>query len=270
MDNIEISATTPNVKLLDMTQDPIFKLWLAFRTCYSPNTPQQLFDRPVDADEMLEFVERRMRTAHTSPLEHVNFTFAISGVSRVFSHQLVRHRAGVSVAQQSGRYTDPIELGVFQYVHPKSATFDGTHGTSLTEHAFKTGLRDTLIQYQALVQSGVPREDARFILPGCQATNMVITINFAALLHMADLRLCTAAQWEYRKVMALMRAEVKRSSPELAQYIGPKCLANRRAMCDEDLKTYTNCPLSAMRPHRSGFSPMAVRDPDEATIEAIQ
>ncbi len=67
--------------------------------------------------------------------------------------------------------------------------------------------------YDAMVQAGVPAEDARFILPNATQTNFKVTVNFLELLHIADLRLCTRAQWEFRKVVAMMRAEVMRKFP---------------------------------------------------------
>ena len=88
------------VKLLDHTRDPIRSLYVAFRTAYSSLTPQQIVERAEDErisrEEMLEFIERRLETGHSSPLEQVWFEFAISGVSRAFSHQFVRHRIGIS------------------------------------------------------------------------------------------------------------------------------------------------------------------------------
>ena len=112
----EYLAVTPHVMLIEPDPKPLRRIWLAFRTCYSDKTPEELlFSNPSD-QEMKAFIERRMMTEHRSPLEQLNLQFAISDVSRVFTHQFVRHRAGVSVGQQSGRYTDPIESGTFKYV----------------------------------------------------------------------------------------------------------------------------------------------------------
>ena len=57
------------------------------------------------ADEKQQALVRKvMESGHGSTIEHVNFTFAISGVTRTLSHQLVRHRAGTAFDQQSQRY----------------------------------------------------------------------------------------------------------------------------------------------------------------------
>ena len=239
---IEIKTVTPEVTLVNHTQDPLFQLWLAFKTCYSSRPPQELVQmRPTDTT-MINYVRTRLKTEHTSPLEQVGFTFAISGVSRVFTHQFVRHRVGVSVAQQSGRYTDPIDSGVFEYVEPFSAK-----GTARFEGSMQFLVNE---YYRMVTDAGVPREDARFILPSAQATSMVVTINLAALLHMADIRMCLATQWEFGKVVRLMRKRIMETEPEIGRLLGPKCMEYRRGACDEDIHVYDACALSAVRPHK--------------------
>ena len=96
--------------------------------------------------------------------------------------------------------------------------------------------------YEALIAAGVPGEDARFVLPNATSTNFKVTVNFAELLHICDLRLCTRAQWEFRKVASLMRAELNRRFPELARYLQPKCGERRGGYCDESLADWEACP----------------------------
>lgn len=244
----EYLAVTPHVTLIEPDPGPLRRIWLAFRTCYSDKTPEELlFSNPSD-EEMMDFIERRMETEHRSPLEQLNLQFAISDVSRVFTHQFVRHRAGVSIGQQSGRYTDPIENGVFKYVQsPITPGWRG--GRDLWDLYWRNLIEQSLAAYEAAKH--LPREDARMLLPQCMATNMTVTINYAALLHMADIRLCTLAQWEFRRVVALMRAEVKRWNPWLAGWLAPKCSSMRQGFCDESKRDYDNCQLSRFRPHSS-------------------
>src|SRR5687767_5794336 len=91
------------VKLNDHTHDPIRSLYTAFRVCYSSFTPAQIEarieDERITHEQMREFVEARLATGHTSPLQQVWFEFGISGVSRAFSHQFVRHHMGISFEQ---------------------------------------------------------------------------------------------------------------------------------------------------------------------------
>ena len=190
------------VKLLGHSPDPIRSLYLAYRTAYSALTPLQINDRIEDEritrETMLEFIEKRLETGHASPLEQVWFEFGIAGVTRAFSHQFVRHHMGISFEQQSQRYVT-FKGGEFPYTVPESVKRAGLEHEYAEEFDRVAGL------YDRLVQAGVPAEDARFVIPNAANTNFKITVNFLEFLHIADLRLCTRAQWEFRKVVALMR-----------------------------------------------------------------
>src|SRR5512134_159694 len=83
-------------------------IYTACRTCYSELDPQEIFRRAVegqvDPAKQQKLIQGVIESGHGSTIEHVVFTFGISGVSRTLSHQLVRHRAGVAFDQQSQRY----------------------------------------------------------------------------------------------------------------------------------------------------------------------
>jgi len=82
-----------NVKLLEMTQDAISLIYVACRQCYSDKFAGDVFlDQSLTLEKKEEFVKKIVSSGHLSPLEHVKFTFAIEGVSRALTHQLVRHR----------------------------------------------------------------------------------------------------------------------------------------------------------------------------------
>jgi hypothetical protein len=90
-------------KLLDHSgPHPLFT-WPS--VAYSSLTPMQIVERieseRITRQQMQEFIEKRLETGHTSPLEQCWFEFGIAGVSRAFSHQFVRHRIGISFEQQS-------------------------------------------------------------------------------------------------------------------------------------------------------------------------
>ena len=235
------------VTLIDHTQDPVRALYMAYRVCYSALTPQQILarieDERISADKMLAFMEERLKTGHTSPLEQVSFEFGISGVSRAFSHQFVRHRIGISFEQQSQRY-----------VTYKNGTFPFTVPRTVERAGFADDMRALFDQagglYERLIEAGVPAEDARFLLPNATNTNFKITVNFLELLHICDQRLCTRAQWEFRRVAALMRAEVVRAVPSLGRMFQPKCGELRQGYCDEDYDAWQACPIGRKRPHK--------------------
>ena len=85
-------------------------VYTACRTCYSELEPQDIFERArsgrVASERQQDLVRRVIESGHGSTIEHIVFTFAISGVTRTLSHQLVRHRAGLAFDQQSQRYVD--------------------------------------------------------------------------------------------------------------------------------------------------------------------
>src|SRR5512145_3536370 len=111
------------VTLIDYARDPLKKLYGAYRTCYTPKTPGEVWseigDGRIPAEKIREFVQERLKTGHASPLEQVVFWFGISGVSRALSHQFVRHRIGISFEQQSQRYVKYKEDRL-EYVRPRT------------------------------------------------------------------------------------------------------------------------------------------------------
>ena len=96
----------PNREIVEQYYVPL--IYTACRTCYSEQDPDEIFRRAIDGDfdplKMQKLISSVIESGHGSTIEHVVFTFAISGVSRTLSHQLVRHRAGVAFDQQSQRY----------------------------------------------------------------------------------------------------------------------------------------------------------------------
>ncbi|MFL5454967.1 MAG: FAD-dependent thymidylate synthase, partial [Myxococcales bacterium] len=239
-----------DVVLIDIANDPLSKLYGAYRTCYTPKTPREVWEDissgTTPKEKIAQFVDDRLRTGHVSPLEQVVFWFGIAGVSRSLSHQFVRHRIGISFEQQSQRYvrfTGKNEERL-EFVMPESWRDAGR------EKEFESLMAEITRVYREAVAAGIPAEDARFVLPNAAPTNFQIMVNFAELLHIADLRLCTRAQWEIRQMVAKMRAELMRRIPELAKYLQPKCGERRMGYCDEDLPAYEACPLSNSRPHK--------------------
>src|SRR6187200_3304713 len=96
----------PDREIVEKFYVPI--IYTACRTCYSEMPPEEIFRKSVDGEfdpaKMQKLISGVIESGHGSTIEHVVFTFGISGVSRTLSHQLVRHRAGVAFDQQSQRY----------------------------------------------------------------------------------------------------------------------------------------------------------------------
>jgi thymidylate synthase (FAD) len=236
------------VTLIDYALDPLEKLYGAYRTCYSADTPIEIWEKirseTISKDRIRSFVSERLKTGHASPLEQVVFWFAIAGVSRSLSHQFVRHRIGISFEQQSQRYVRFKEERL-EYVLPDSWQRAGL------ETEFRELLGEITRVYRRALDAGIPAEDARFVLPNAAPTNFQVMVNFAEMQHIADLRLCVRAQWEIRRMVALMRKELKRVVPALAEFLQPKCGERRQGYCDESYEDWAKCPLGRVRPHKS-------------------
>jgi thymidylate synthase (FAD) len=244
------NQATMQVKLIDHASAPLEKLYAAFRTCYSSDTPIEIWEKikteKISREKIREFIAERLKTGHASPLEQIVFWFAISNVSRSLSHQFVRHRIGISFEQQSQRYVK-FKQNKLAFVLPESWTRAGL------DDEFDQLLARTSELYDKALKAGIPAEDARFILPNAAPTNFHVMVNFAEMLHICDIRLCVRAQWEIRRMVALMRAEIKRALPEVAIFLQPKCGENRMGYCDESLADWQKCPLGKVRPHKSSL-----------------
>jgi len=211
------------VLLLTHTPDPEATVAMAARLCYSPSDIEGLRDKVAKRDQK-EFVERLMKMGHMSPVEHVSFTFAIEGISRACSHQLVRHRLA-SYSQQSQRYVS--EVSGFDYVIPPSIKAD----PELRKEFVQT-MKDAQGAYNDLVEKLQKKgfvgesanQDARFILPNAAETKIMVTMNARELLHFFRVRCCNRAQWEIRAMAELMLKRVKKAAPILFEKAGPGCL----------------------------------------------
>ena len=128
------------------------------------------------------------------------------------------------------------------------------------EDEFADLLERTSELYARALKAGIPAEDARFVLPNAAPTNFHVMVNFAEMLHICDLRLCVRAQWEIRRMVAMMRAEIKHVLPEIAVFLQPKCGENRMGYCDESLEDWQKCPLGKRAPAQ-GQSLRALRTP---------
>jgi thymidylate synthase (FAD) len=217
-------------------------IYTACRTCYSEEEPEEIFRKAVvgetDPARQQKLIQRVIESGHGSTIEHVVFSFGITGVSRTLSHQLVRHRAGVAFDQQSQRYVK------FKDAATMTPSTIEDAGAELKER-FDSQIEESLDLYGDLLAAGIPGEDARFIFPNATRTNLVMTANLRALIHMSGLRLCTMAQWEIRRLFQLIRHEIFSVSPFLGAFLAPKCVP--LGYCDEMNNRDGHCPI---RPHK--------------------
>jgi thymidylate synthase (FAD) len=158
-----------------------------------------------------------LASGHYSTLEHASYTFAIDGVSRALTHQLVRHRLA-SFNQQSQRYVkfkdgiETVKPATVEAVPEASELFDSVVG--LVEQA-----------YARMIELGIPAEDARFILPNAAETKIVVTMNVRELMHFFSLRCCNRAQWEIRELAHAMLELVRPTAPYVFATAGAPCVS---------------------------------------------
>jgi thymidylate synthase (FAD) len=230
----------PDREIVERYYVPI--IYTACRTCYSEEAPESIFQRAVDGDfdpaRMQKLISSVIESGHGSTIEHIVFTFAITGVSRTLSHQLVRHRAGVAFDQQSQRY---VKFKGAATMLPHSIA----EGDPALRARYEAQVDGALDLYGEMVGEGLPGEDARFVFPNATRTNLVMTTNLRALIHMSGLRLCTMAQWEIRRLFQLVRHEIFSVSPFLGSFLAPKCVP--LGYCDEFNNRDGHCPI---RPHK--------------------
>jgi len=189
----------------------------AIRQCYSPLSGKDLWDKVTD-DQKARLIRQIISSGHTSTIEHATFSFAIEGVSRALTHQLVRHRLA-SYSQKSQRY---VSEGGFEYIlPPKIATIPEAKKLYLAE------LQKIQEDYNKLIELGIPAEDARMLLPNACETKIVVTMNARALFNFFEERLCNRAQWEIRIMAGLMLKELRKVAPLIFKYAGPTCVTEK-------------------------------------------
>ncbi len=208
------------VELLYHTPDPERAVATAARLCYAPVGAAELLET-LDEAKIRSVLSTIMGSGHFSTLEHASYTFAVDGISRACSHQLVRHRLA-SYNQQSQRYVKFKDQPDF--VVPSTVVEAGR------ADAFDAYVKKAFEGYKELMDAGVPAEDARYLLPNACETKICITMNIRELLHFFSNRCCNRAQWEIREMACRMLDLVRPTAPFIFKCAGPGCV---RGACPE-------------------------------------
>ena len=213
-----------SVELISIPNNMLKVIYTACKTCYSAKLPYENFKNAPDEEKMLSLIKRVIGSGHYSTIEHIQLTFAIQNVSRACTHQLVRHRH-MSFSQKSQRYVK--EKGEIDYIMPKSI-----ENNPELKKKFEDFMVLTSNLYQEFMDAGILAEDCRSILPNAASSSLVASLNLRELIHLANLRLCSRAQYEIRCLVKAMTDEVIKKEPWLASYLVPKC--EKLGYCDED------------------------------------
>lgn len=239
------------VKLLAHTPEPEKVISMAAKLCYSAVGVDQIEENLTD-ESVDRFLNMLINIGHESPLEHVSFTFAVEGISRACSHQLVRHRIA-SYSQQSQRY---VKLDQFEYIVPpeieavKEAKEVFVQAMEEDQKSYDK-LVDILFDkhYNKMIKDGKNEkeakrqaekkaiEDARYVFPNACETKVVFTMNTRSLYNFLNHRCCERAQWEIRELSIEMLRQLKQVAPILFKNIGPKCV---KGPCPEGNMTCGN------------------------------
>lgn len=152
-----------------------------------------------------EYIDNILSSGHGSVLEHAVVSFAIAGVSRSLSHELVRHRAGFAYSQESQRYVDAKDM---RFVIPP-AYLDHRE----LEEIFLLDCTNDLERYvwwqekaREIVKGGKKEvnQAARWKLPNAAETRLVATLNLRAMRHFFETRGALAADPEIRRLAIAM------------------------------------------------------------------
>lgn len=233
--------STLKVDIIAHTPEPEKVVSAAAKLCYSNVGTEQIMEN-MNEENIQKFLNILMDLGHESPIEHVSFTFAVEGVSRALTHQLVRHRIA-SYSQQSQRY---VKLEQFEYIVPHSI-----EGIPEARELFVKQMEESQNTYNRLVEilrdkhikelvkegkneqdakktaEKMAIEDARYVFPNACETKIVFTMNARSLLNFFRHRCCNRAQWEIRELADKMLEEVVKVAPTLFKNAGPSCLSGK-------------------------------------------
>ncbi|MGL4387880.1 MAG: FAD-dependent thymidylate synthase [Brevinema sp.] len=187
------------IKLLFISPDSEGSCEYGARICYDSN------DKITETSRE-KFLPNLLKSGHTSVFEHSSASFHIQEISRAASHQIVRHRHS-SFSQRSQRYVNEQD---FNFVTPSRITENPE-----AHELYKKVMNDINHYYHQLIELGIKKEDARFIMPNAAETELVMTANFREWLHVIDMRVSRGAQWEIRKLTTLIWKELYNHAPNI-------------------------------------------------------
>ena len=240
------------VTLTACTPDPVRQMYLAAKRC---TTATLDVNEEVDREEMERVVKSCIKAGHLTVCEFATFNFHIEQITRSCSHQLVRHRHA-SFCQQSQRRVivgtqedvddlrDTIEYdphAICLHIDPEKekqvlARLFGKHDGQLRDV-----VGEAFLFYRSLIESGLPVEQARAVLPECTYTNLMMSVNFRELMHICALRLCYKAEAEIRELCLQMMEAVAdiQGGMFLCAFLCPKCFQNERCSEAKPCGVYT-------------------------------
>lgn len=192
------------------------------RLCYRSWIPGANVNVTKIRENSTDYIGNVLKSGHGSVTEHANYSFVFDDVSRVFTHELVRHRAGVAISQESMRF---VRLTEIPFWFPNWATADSElierslilleqmedHQNWMTEHF---GLNDDGVPFS---EKKHKTSFMRRFAPDGVATGMLCTINVRALRHIIYMRTALGAEEEIRIVLDQVAKLALLATPNLMQ-----------------------------------------------------
>lgn len=206
----------PKVTLRNDLSEALESMSFAAKICYGKE------DQALDKESKVKLMTKILDAHHFSILEHANACFYISDVSRNFTHQFVRHRH-MSFAQQSFHYTVATDQRA-----PIVSNDNATH--DLMEQAFE----HSFSYYNELIKLGMPKEEARHVLPSGIATKIVATASIREWMQFVQIRSCMVNCYEIREVARQITTLLNEHLPFMRNYLGPQCYLT--GTCNEGVK----------------------------------
>lgn len=185
------------IELVDITENAEEKIGYYAGECYSARR---------DKEACIRRAAKCMQDGHLATLRFAHATFHISGISRVCSHQLVRSKF-LDFLQQSQRYVNQKNV---DFTYPKEYYTD-----EWVREAFDDVYSKSKSTYDWLIEQGIKKEDARFVLPEATHTSLYVVGNLQAWKDFIKLRADKHAQWEIREVAKKINNELNKHCPNL-------------------------------------------------------
>ena len=165
-----------------------------------------------------------VRANHGSPCRAIEWCFLLEDISRICTHQLVRHSIGVAINQMSGVFM-PTNVSEDNIVIPPTvAAIIATEPQGELAQDIETLISLSGKIVSGLRERGISNSDSRYFAPEAIKSGMNIAVTPEALRHICHERLCTKAQWEIRQVVRAMAVEVCKIDPRWKEFLVPKCV----------------------------------------------
>jgi thymidylate synthase (FAD) len=242
------------VRLVDWPIVPERLIAFTYLECIEDRKLEGLID--IDSVEAKRITEWVLKGGHTPSLESVHLTFVIRNISRVLSHQIVRHRVGVSIGQRTQRAKCEKYLGNF---------FDGGHYVlppSLQEQEYDEIyplLAKSQEVYNKLIALGISQDEARYIMPQCATTSMTLTIAYKSLMHICSTRLCSLMQGEMVELAKALKSATTIWNRNLGLWLKPICMITGKCNRNEN-NPNKEYPRGVCKLTKNGTIPLRVKD----------